>query len=159
MSERDQLKEIIEAPREEIVYLSHPDDGVLRDYIAGHLRTGGSFDVVGMQSGNVTRWHRAEVTAHLLTCRRCAQLVAELRREPAPNQLKTFLQRLFSAREPVPTFARVVMIAQFVVIVGLIGVIYFKPAPFFSSLNPTTSVISQITKTHQPTRRRPSPKG
>lgn len=161
MSERDHLKEIIEAPRREIAYSSHPDEGVLRDYIAGRLRTGGSFDVVGLQLGNVTRWHRAEVTAHLLTCPRCAQLLAELRREPAPSQLKTLLQRLFSRREPVPAFARAVMIAQFVVIVGLIGVIYFKPAPFFSTLNPTASVIpsSEITKTHQPAPQTPHPQG
>lgn len=44
-------------------------------------------------------------------------------------------------RELVPTFARVVILAQFVIIVGLVGVIYFKPAPFFSSLSPTASVL------------------
>lgn len=146
MSERDQLKEIVGAPLGEIAYFSHPSESALRDYIVGRLRRSGSFDVVGLQSGSLSTWHRAEITAHLLTCRRCAQRVAELRREPAPR--KTFLTIL---REPVPAFARVVMLAQFAIIMGLVGIIYFKPAPFFSSLNPTASVIPapEIEKAHQ----------
>lgn len=139
MSERDQLKEIIGAPLGDIAYSSHPSEGVLRDYIAGRLQRSGGFDVVGLQSGSLTRWHRAEITAHLLTCQRCAQLVTELRQEP--SRLRTFLQQLSPAREPVPVFARVVMLAQFVIIMGLVGIIYFKPAPFFSPLSPTASVI------------------
>jgi hypothetical protein len=140
MSERDQLKEIMGMPVKEIAYSSHPSEGVLREYIAGRLR--GGFDVAGLQSGNAR--HRVEVTAHLLTCPQCAQRVAELRREPAP--MKGLLQRLLPA--PVPTFARVVMLGQFVIILCLAGVIYFKPAPFFSALSPTASVIpsSEITK-------------
>jgi len=140
MSERDQLKEIMGMPVKEIAYSSHPSEGVLREYIAGRLR--GGFDVAGLQSGNAR--HRVEVTAHLLTCPQCAQRVAELRREPAP--MKGLLQRLLPA--PVPTFARVIMLAQFVIILCLAGVIYFKPAPFFSALSPTASVIpsSEITK-------------
>lgn len=151
MTQRDPLKEIIESPIEPIPYSSHPSDAILRDYIRERLGHRSSFDVAGLRAGSMARWHRAEVTAHLLTCRRCAQLVAELRKEPAPNQLKIFLQRLVPEREPVPTFARIVMIAQLVIIVGLVGVIYFKPALLFSSFNPTASVIpsSEITKPHQ----------
>ncbi len=137
MSERDQLKEIIGAPRGEITYSSHPSESILQNYIAGRLAKRGSFDVAGLSSGSLTRWHRAEVTAHLLTCRRCAQLVTELRQEP--SRLSAFLQRLSPTREPVPVFARAVMLAQFVIIMGLVGIIYFKPAPFFSP--PTASVI------------------
>ncbi|MFN4219129.1 MAG: anti-sigma factor family protein [Candidatus Bipolaricaulia bacterium] len=149
MSERDQLKEIIAAPLEEIAYSSHPSEGVLREYSGGRLTRSGSFDIVGLQSGSMARWHRAEITAHLLTCRRCAQLVAELRREP--SRLHVFIQRLSPLREPVPAFARAVMLAQFVIILGLVGVIYFKPAPFFSSLSPTAAVIpSQDIKKAQP---------
>ncbi len=161
MTQRDPLKEIVTRPLEPLPYSSHPSDAILHDYVQGQLRQSGSFDVVGLQAGSLAQWHRAEVTAHLLTCRRCAHLVAELRREHVPSQLKTLLQRLFSRREPVPAFARAVMIAQFVVIVGLIGVIYFKPAPFFSTLNPTASVIpsSEITKTHQPAPQTPHPQG
>ncbi len=139
MSERDHLREIIGRPLGDIAYSSHPSKGVLRDYIAGRLKGSRGFDVAGLQSGDLMRWHRAEVTAHLLTCRRCAQLVTELRHEP--SRLSTFLQRLSPAREPVPAFARVVMLAQFVIIMGLVGIIYFKPAPFFSPLSPTASVI------------------
>ncbi|MCL6641850.1 MAG: hypothetical protein K6T71_00795 [Candidatus Bipolaricaulota bacterium] len=159
MSERDQLKEIIGAPREEIAYSSHPDEGVLRDYIAGRLKRRGGFEVAGLHSGSLTTWHRAEVTAHLLTCPRCAQLVTGLRREPAPSRLKSFLQRLLPA--PVPTFARVVMLAQLVIIIGLVGVLYFKPAPFFSALNPTASVIpaQEVTKPHQQAPQTPHPQG
>lgn len=159
MSERDQLKEIIQAPLGEIAYSSHPSEGILRDYIAGRLESKQGFDVVGLRSGNLTQWHRAEVTTHLLTCRRCAQRVTELRSEP--SQLRAFLERLIPLREPVPAFARVVMLAQFVIIIGLVGVIYFKPAPFFSSLSPTASVIpsSEITKTQEPASQPPQPQG
>ncbi len=143
MAERDPLKEIIGAPPGEIAYASHPSASVLRDYIAGRLRRRGSFEVSGLQSGNLSRWHRAEITAHLLTCQRCAQLVTALRQEPA---------RFSLARAPVPAFARAVMLVQLVIIIGLVGVIYFKPAPFFSSLSPTASVIPapEITKTREP---------
>jgi hypothetical protein len=155
MSERDQLKKIIGAPREEIAYFSHPGEGVLRDYIAGRLKRRGGFDVA--HAGSLTTWHRAEVTAHLLTCPECAQLVTELRREPAPSWLTSVLQRLFPA--PVPPLARVVMLAQSVIILGLIGVLYFKPAPFFSGLSPTASVIPapEVTKAHQPAPPTPHP--
>lgn len=157
MSKRDQLKEIIGAPLEQIVYASHPSAGVLRDYIAGRLLRRESFDVTELQAGNLTQWHRAGITAHLLTCQRCARLVAELRGAPTPR--KTLLEWLLPRREPVPSFARVVMIAQLVIIVGLIGVIYFKPAPFFSAINPTASVIpsSEITKPSQQAQQTPQP--
>lgn len=149
MSERDQLKEIIATPVEEIAYSSHPSERVLQEYIAGRLTSSGSFDIVGLQSGSMARWHRAEITAHLLTCQRCAQIVAALREEP--RRLRAFLERLIPSREPVPAFARVVMLAQFVIIISLVGVIYFKPAPFFSPLSPAASVIpsQEITKSRQ----------
>jgi hypothetical protein len=144
MSERDQLKEIMGMPVKEIAYSSHPSEGVLREYIAGRLR--GGFDVAGLQSGNAR--HRVEVTAHLLTCPQCARLVRQLRAEPSPHRLQEFFEKLWPRRAPVPTFARVVMLGQFVIILCLAGVIYFKPAPFFSALSPTASVIpsSEITK-------------
>ena len=144
MSERDQLKEIIGAPVKELAYSSHPSEGVLQDYIAGRLR--GGFNVTGLQSGNAR--HRAEVTAHLLTCPQCAQRVRLLRAEPSPNTLQVFLEKLLPRRAPVPTFARVIMLAQFAIILCLAGVLYFKPAPFFSTLKPTASVLpsSEITK-------------
>lgn len=159
MSERDQLKEIIGAPLGGIAYSSHPSEGVLRDYIAGRLERSRGFDVVGLQSGSLTKWHRAEVTAHLLTCRRCAQLVAELRREPASR--RALLEWLLPQREPVPAFARVVMLVQLVIIVGLVGIIYFKPAPFFPSLSPTASVIpsQEIKKSQEQAPPPPQPQG
>lgn len=159
MIQRDLLKEIVERPLEPLPYSSHPSDVILRDYIKGRLRQRGSFDVAGLQAGNLARWHRAEVTAHLMTCQRCAQLVAELRRELIPR--KALLEWLLPMREPVPLFARVVMIAQLVIIVGLVGVIYFKPAPFFSSLNPTASVIPspEITKPYQQAPQTPHSQG
>ncbi|MCX8103059.1 MAG: hypothetical protein N3E42_01245 [Candidatus Bipolaricaulota bacterium] len=159
MSEQDQLQEIIGAPIGEIAYSSHPSEGVLREYIAGRLQRSGSFDAVGLRSGSLSTWHRAEITAHLLTCGRCAQRVAQMR--AAPSKRKTPLDWLIPAREPVPTFARVVMLAQFALIMGLVGIIYFKPAPFFSSLPPTASVIPspEIKRTEQQAPQAPHPQG
>lgn len=157
MSERDQLKEIIEAPLGEMAYSSHPSESLLRDYIAGRLRGSRKLDVVGLQSGSLPSWHRAEITAHILTCRRCAHLVAELRQEP--SQLRSLLRRLIPSHEPVPAFARAVMLAQLVIILGLVGIIYFKPELFFSSLSPTASVIPapEITKPRDQAPQTPHP--
>ncbi|MDW8031540.1 MAG: hypothetical protein RMJ29_06985 [Candidatus Bipolaricaulota bacterium] len=139
MKSRDPLKEILASSLEPIPYSSHPSNAVLRDYIRGRLGRAGSFELAGLQAGSLAHWHRAEVTAHLLTCQRCAHLVAELRQELAPQ--KTIIRRLLPRIEPVPAFARAVIFAQFVLILGLIGVIYFKPAPFFSPLSPTAAII------------------
>jgi hypothetical protein len=163
MSERDWLEEIIGAPLTSISYESHPADEVLRAYIQGRLDRSGPLDTAGLRAGNLTIWHRAEVTAHLLTCRRCIHLVAELRAAPsvtpAPNRLKAFFERLFPTRQPMPAFARSIVIAQFAIILGLVGVIYFKPVPFFPSLNPMASVIpsSEITKPQEPAPQTPQP--
>ncbi len=138
MSDRDQLREIIGAELQNISYSAHPADDVLRDYVQGRLDRSGPLDIAGLQAGSLTTWHRAEVTAHLLTCRRCVKLVAELRAAPsvtpAPNRLKAFFERVLLKREPV--LARSVMIAQFVIIVGLVGVMYFKPVSLFPPQNP-----------------------
>jgi len=152
MTKRDPLKEIMESSIEPIPYSSHPSDAVLRDYIQGRLSQSSSFDVAALQAGSLSVWHRAEVTAHLVTCPECARLVRQLRAEPSPHRLQAFFEKLWPRRAPVPTFARVVMLGQFVIILCLAGVIYFKPAPFFSSLNPTASVIpsQEIAKPHAP---------
>lgn len=157
MKQRDPLREIMEKPLESLPYSSHPSDAILRDYSHGRLGQSSSFDVAGLQAGNLARWHRAEVTAHLLTCRRCAQIVTQMRAEP--SQRRALLDWLLPSREPVPAFARLVMLAQFVIIMGLVGIIYFKPAPFFSSLSPTASVIpsSGIAKTSQQAPSAPHP--
>lgn len=145
MSERDWLEEIIGAPLPSISYESHPADDVLRAYIQGRLDRSGPLDSAGLQAGSLTIWHRAEVTAHLLTCRRCIHLVAELRAAPsvtpAPNRLKAFFERLFPTRQPMPAFARSIVIAQFAIILGLVGVIYFKPVPLFPPQNPVASLL------------------
>ncbi len=159
MKQRDPLREIMEKPLEPLPYSSHPSDAILRDYSHGRLGQSGSFDVAGLQAGRLARWHRAEVTAHLLTCRRCAQLVAELRQEPVLR--RALLEWLLPQREPVPAFARAVMLVQFVIIVGLVGIIYFKPAPFFPSLSPTASVIPapEIKKSQEQAPPLPQPQG
>jgi anti-sigma factor ChrR (cupin superfamily) len=72
MVKRDPLKEIMGSPLEPIPYSSHPSDAVLRDYIQGRLSQSSSLDVAALQAGRLNTWHRAEVTAHLLTCTRCA---------------------------------------------------------------------------------------
>lgn len=149
MMQRDPLRQIIESPLKPLPYLSHPSDAILRDYVHGRLSQGGSLDVAGLQGGSMTTWHRAEVTAHLLTCPRCAQVVLEWRREPAPSSLRALLQSIRSQREPVPAFARAVMLIQSVLIIGLMAVIYFKPAPFFSPQNPTASISQEVKKSHQ----------
>lgn len=161
MMQRDPLRQIIESPLKPLPYLSHPSDAILRDYVHGRLSQGGSLDVAGLQGGSMTTWHRAEVTAHLLTCPRCAQLVLEWRREPAPSSLRALLRSIRSQREPVPAFARAVMLVQFVIIVGLVGIIYFKPAPFFPSLSPTASVIPapEIKKSQEQAPPLPQPQG
>jgi len=148
MAKRDPLKEIIESPIAPRPYSSHPSEVVLRHYVQGRLNQSSSFDVAALQSGSLSLWHRAEVTAHLLTCPRCAQVVRHLRAEPSPRILQAFLEKLWPSRAPVPTFARVIMLAQFAIILCLAGVIYFKPAPFFSTLSPAASVLpsSEITK-------------
>ncbi len=149
MKHRDPLREIMERPLEPLPYSSHPSDAILRNYSHGRLGQSGSFNVTGLQAGTLARWHRAEVTAHLLTCRRCAHIVAQMRAEPSKR--KALLEWLIPSRAPIPAFARLVMLAQFVIIMGLVGIIYFKPAPFFPSLSPTASVIpsSGIAKTSQ----------
>lgn len=145
MSERDWLKEIIRTPLTSISYESHPADDVLRDYIQGRLDRNGPLDPAGLQAGSLTTWHRAAVTAHLLTCRRCVNLAAELRAAPsvtpASTWLKAFFDRLLLKREPVPTLARSIIIAQFVIIVGLVGVIYFKPVSLFTPQKPVASML------------------
>jgi hypothetical protein len=148
MVKRDPLKEIMGSPLEPIPYSSHPSDAVLRDYIQGRLSQSSSLDVAALQAGRLSTWHRAEVTAHLLTCPECAHFVRQLRAEPSPHRLQAFFEKLWPKRAPVPMFARVIMLAQFVIILCLAGVIYFKPAPFFSALSPTASVppSSEITK-------------
>jgi hypothetical protein len=154
MSERDRLKEIIGTPLENFSYASHPMDEVLRKYISGRLDKSGPLGVAELRAGSLKKWHRAEVTAHLLTCRRCTQLVAELRTStvitPTPSRLKVFFDRLLPTREPVPTLARSVMIVQFAIILSLVGVIYFKPEPFFSPQSPVASILppSEATKPH-----------
>lgn len=157
MKQRDPLREIMEKPLESLPYSSHPSDAILRDYSHGRLGQSGSFDVTGLQTGSLVGWHRAEVTAHLLTCRRCAQIVTQMRAEPSKR--KALLDWLIPSREPVPAFARLVMLAQFVIILSLVGIIYFKPAPFFSSLSPTASVIpsSEVTKTSRQVPSAPHP--
>jgi anti-sigma factor RsiW len=156
MVKRDPLKEIMGSPLEPIPYSSHPSDAVLRDYIQGRLSQSSSLDVAALQAGRLSTWHRAEVTAHLLTCTRCAQVVRQLRAEPSPHRLQAFFEKLWPKRAPVPMFARVIMLAQFVIILCLAGVIYFKPASFFSALSPTASVppSSEITKSLRSKRRR-----
>lgn len=146
MPDRDSLKEIIRTPIRGISYSSHPTDDTLRDYLAGRLESRAAFDIPELQTASLPKWHRAEVTAHLLTCRRCAQRMAHWRTAPAPNRLKAIWERW----TPVPAFARFAMVAQFVIIVGLASVIYFKPAPFFSS-SPVASLIPpQAPQTPQP---------
>ncbi len=156
MAKRDPLKEIMESPIEPRPYSSHPSDAVLRDYAQGRLGQSRSLtDVAALQSGSLNLWHRAEVTAHLLTCPRCAQVVRHLRAEPSPHILQEFFEKLLPSRAPVPTFARVIILAQFAIILCLAGVIYFKPAPFFSSLSPTASVLPSSEITKKPTEQAP----
>jgi hypothetical protein len=92
MVKRDPLKEIMGSPLEPIPYSSHPSDAVLRDYIQGRLSQSSSLDVAALQAGRLSTWHRAEVTAHLLTCTRCAQVVRQLRAEPSPHRLQAFFR-------------------------------------------------------------------
>ncbi|MCI2429712.1 HEAT repeat domain-containing protein [Candidatus Acetothermia bacterium] len=136
MTERDWWRVIFGSPIGEFSYEEHPAEETLRAYLGGKLARTNEFSLTILERGRLTG--RAEVTAHLLTCARCAQLVARWRTESPRRSWWQILQERLSWQagrrewQPVPRFARVVMTAQFALILGLSGLLYFKPAPFFS---------------------------
>ncbi|MDW8141730.1 MAG: hypothetical protein RMJ90_05555, partial [Candidatus Bipolaricaulota bacterium] len=150
MTEREWWHVIFGSSIRESRYEEHPTEEILRAYLSGKLAKDTEFSVTTLEHGRVTR--RAEVTAHLLTCAQCAQRVARWRVESASRSRWQRLPKRWSWQalrqewQPVPRFARAVMAAQFALILGLSGLLYFKPAPFFSAApnleNPLATTIS-----------------
>ncbi len=157
MAERDWWPVILGSPIEQFIYEEHPSDETLRRYISGELGHGGQFSITALERGRLST--RAEVTAHLLTCARCAQLVARGRTE-SRTRPKTFKESLnWGAMrrqwQHLPRPARALMTAQFALILGLTGLLYFKPAPLFtyppSLENPVATTVLPPAKTSQKT--------
>jgi hypothetical protein len=135
--------ELFGQPIDQIEYPYHPSEKTLQLFLANRLRTRPAFSEERrrqLQRGQVADWSRTEVSAHLLTCIRCAERIEQLH-QPAPTtvggwarakQLLT-LGPLRPSAGPLPGLARVIMAAQFIVILSLTGLIYFKPAPLSSS--------------------------
>lgn len=153
MTEREWWRVILGSSLGELGYQEHPTEEILRAYLSGKLARDTEFSVTALEHGRVTS--RAEVTAHLLTCARCAQLVARWRVESAPRSRWRRLQERLSWQtlrgewQPVPRLARIVIAAQFVLILGLSGLLYFKPAPFFSE-NPLITTLSPVKPSSDP---------
>ncbi|MCS7274050.1 MAG: HEAT repeat domain-containing protein [Candidatus Bipolaricaulota bacterium] len=165
MTEREWWRVIFGSPLGQFNYNGHPHEEVLRAYIAGALPRDTQFSPATLEDGQVT--NRAEVTAHLLTCAQCAQRVARWRIESAPRSRWQRLperwswQTLRQEWQPVPRLARLVMAAQFAIIIGLSGLLYFKPAPLFSTAphleNPLATTISPPKEQNTPPSPSPQP--
>lgn len=155
MADREWWRAIFGSSLRSLSYEAHPSEKILHCYIDGGLERGGRFELAALEQGQPTR--RAEVTAHLLTCQRCADLVASwhagqrARSRPIREWLSWTAGR---SAQPLPAFARAVIATQFAVILGLSGLIYFKPQPFFSSQtlleNPAATVLSPARTSKEP---------
>lgn len=153
MTAHDWWQVILRSPIEQFIYEEHPSEETLHRYISGELGRGGQFSITALERGWLST--RAEVTAHLLTCARCAQLVARWRTAGRKrSRLKIFKEWLSWGAvrrqwQPIPRLARALMTAQFALILGLTGLLYFKPAPLFPALpsNPIATTVLPPAKT------------
>lgn len=156
----DFFREIFAQPLAKIEYPYHPSEEILHSYLTGKLLARQYFSserLIQLQTGRLSDWSRTEVSTHIMTCVYCSKRIRTLAAQSSEQVawwtkvLETLsLQPLRRSLTPMPGFARIVMAAQFVVIFALIGVIYFKPAPFFTTEISTTqsepSAIPNMTK-------------
>lgn len=121
------FEELFSRDPESIHHETHPSEGLLRAYLKGGSRAGLGF-------GGSHRWPRQEMTAHLLTCARCRARFEALRETvPQTLPLQTALHRIATSLgerlRPVPRPAIATIAAQFVVIVGLAGLLFYGSLP------------------------------
>ena len=171
----DFFREIFAEPLTKIEYPYHPSEEILHSYLTGKLQARQDFSnerLLQLQKGHLSDWSRTEVSTHIMTCVYCSKRIYTLSAQSSERAawwtkvLETLsLRPIRRSMTPMPAFARVIMVAQFVVIFALIGVIYFKPAPFFTteistaySETPTTPNIAQdVKKEPQPPSQSPLP--
>ncbi len=140
----------------ELEYVHHPSEEVLRVYLRGYLsrewRDPDSL-LSKLQGEAVEEWRHQEVSAHVLTCGRCRQRAHELQTEMSPQgtfwpALQGWLAALPERLAPVPRPALATMAVEFAIIVGLIGVLFFQPAPLFTKSAALGGVTSTVTDRH-----------
>jgi hypothetical protein len=140
---KDFFEEVFGRSLQQIEYPHHPSEENLQAYLAGKLSARQAFSrerLNLMQRGRLNDWSRTEVSAHVMTCTRCSSLVREFSVQAATKsswgaRLAATLRwpPLRNAATPIPAFARALIATQFAIIVALSGLIYFKPAPLFTS--------------------------
>jgi len=142
------FREIFGSSIKQIEYPYHPSDEILRAFIVGKLKSNQIFSterVNQLQRGKLNEWSRTEVSAHIMTCRRCSVFVHEFPTKRStsrswwPRLVQTLsLEPMRRSISLVPTFARVVMVAQFALILALSGAIYFRLQPTLEPIVTTT---------------------
>ena len=132
------FKEIFGSAIKQIEYPFHPADETLKAFIAGNLKSNQIFSAARLNQfrrGKLTEWNRTEVSAHVITCKRCSVLVREFSNKSVPKTSRSWWQGLIRilsfepmrrSLRPVPTFARLIMIAQLALILTLSGAIYLN---------------------------------
>ena len=157
----DFFREIFAQPLAKIEYPYHPSEEILHSYLTGKLQTRQLFSserLIQLQTGRLSDWSRTEASAHIMTCVYCSKRIRTLAEQLSSERVTWWakvsgtlsLRPIRRLLTPVPALARVVMVAQLVVIFALAGVIYFKPTPFFTTEISTTqsepSAIPNMTK-------------
>ena len=113
-----------------INYTNHPTDEVLRAYLSRRLPSGWRDPeeyIDAIDQGNVMEsWQRNEVTAHIITCKRCQLHIEDIRVElnAAPGIVKMFSDAIDSMRErfiavPRPAMATIGIQALVIAILGI----------------------------------------
>ena len=124
------FRELFAKEIEPIQYANHPTDEVLRAYLTRRLPKGWRDPQQHLDSirhGNVMEsWQRNEVTAHLVTCKRCQMHIEEIRNElsAAPGIVQAFTDAITSFRErfvavPRPALATIGIQSLVIVILGV----------------------------------------
>jgi len=124
---------------EEIEYVHHPSDEVLRVYLSGHLSRAWREPealLSRLEEGAPRGWHHQEVSAHVFTCRSCRERAYVLQAEASPKhsiwaRIDEVVQVLRERLAPVPRPALATMAVEFVLIVGLVGLLFLQPTPLF----------------------------
>lgn len=139
-SQEEFFRKLFVADLEEIEYVHHPSDEVLRAYLSGYLsrqwRDPESL-LSRMKGGSPGEWRHQEASAHLLTCGPCRERAHVLQAEMSEQhslwkRLDQWLTLLRERLAPVPRPALATMAVEFVVIVGLVGLLFFQPTPLFT---------------------------
>jgi hypothetical protein len=155
------FKEIFGSTIKQIEYPFHPTDEILRDYFFGKLQAQQTFSTERLDQfrrGKLDVWSRTEVSAHVMTCRRCSMFINDLIVQSSTKPKRSW-QRVLSSLlsieplrrsiRPVPGFARVIMVTQFMLILALAGAMYLRLQISEPSLATVESTAPKDTKMPQ----------